>query len=336
MKNRVKIHLYTLTPRGAPNSRTTGSARTGALLRVEFADEEIGYADCFPWPELGDAPLSAQLNSIKTGYLTPVTARSLYFASKDAQARLTDKSLFENLEIPPSHFLVTDLNSLHESNLHSASKLGFQRFKIKVGKSPEAEALQIRKLYSACRTADVQLRLDFNSIMTSDSLDLFLAGIGESVDIIDFLEDPIPFSAKKWALLEQKWKIKLALDRLPFENQAQILNQISDASISRIVIKPASQDPTPWMEAAKHSKIQVVFTRSLDHPLGQLCAAWCAATAFEKENSILDWAGLLSHTAYANHPWSDALSSEGPRLIPPSEAGFGLGSRLENLVWHKL
>ena len=91
MKNRVKIHLYTLTPRGAPNSRTTGSARTGALLRVEFADEEIGYADCFPWPELGDAPLSAQLNSIKTGYLTPVTARSLYFASKDAQARLTDK-----------------------------------------------------------------------------------------------------------------------------------------------------------------------------------------------------------------------------------------------------
>ena len=38
------------------NSRSLSLKRYGALLQVSFDDCLLGYADCHPWPELGDAP----------------------------------------------------------------------------------------------------------------------------------------------------------------------------------------------------------------------------------------------------------------------------------------
>ncbi len=341
----VEIHRYSLIPVSAPNSRSTANVRHGCLLRFGFNSQsrtqehvspEVGYADCFPWPELGDEPLEKQLDSLRTGLLTPITERSLFFAWHDAVARSAGVSLFKDLEIPPSHFLVTDLAGLNESTIHSQSKLGFRLFKLKVGKNPKTEASIIRRFTSDFESEKMKLRLDFNSSLNPETLNQFLDDLGEAAGLIDFLEDPIPFDPRAWASLERDWKIRLALDRINPSKLEQTLRQIPGSGVSVIVIKPASQDPTPLINAAKKNAASLVFTSSMDHPLGQLCAAWCAGMAATQGTRMIEPGGLLSQSSYLDHPWHDAIQSAGPHLIIPSGPGFGLDHRLEKLRWERV
>src|SRR5712692_10341282 len=90
---------YTLVPRRALNARSVAAPRHGSLLRVDD-----GFADLFPWPELGDVPLDEQLALLERGLTTPLTSRSLQLASVDGAARRAGRSLFEGLMIPDSHW----------------------------------------------------------------------------------------------------------------------------------------------------------------------------------------------------------------------------------------
>jgi O-succinylbenzoate synthase len=53
--------------------------RQGALLKIVFADHLVGYADCHPWPELGDIPLAEQVALFSQGHFeTPHLKRALF------------------------------------------------------------------------------------------------------------------------------------------------------------------------------------------------------------------------------------------------------------------
>ncbi len=324
----IQIHRYTLTPRSAPNSRSLATPRQGCLLRADFPGIGLGYADCFPWPELGDAPLEAQLESLNTGHLTPITERSIFFAHQDAQARRKGVSLFEGLTIPPSHLLVTQLESLKEAELIAAAKAGFQLIKAKVGKSPDQEIRIIKNLDPLVKTLGLKWRLDFNSSLNLESMHTFLNGLNQAVDRIDFLEDPIPFDLQTWENLSKTWKVRLALDRI----EPQELPRIEQAQVDVLVIKPASQNPEQICALAQKIGASVVFTSSMDHPLGQICAAWSAAQAAQRGTVLVETAGLLSQHAYESHPWSEAIRCTGPKFIAPKEPGFGLGETFEALA----
>ncbi len=336
MKSLIQIHPYSLMPVAAPNSRSTSESRSGVLIRIEFPQLGMGYADCFPWPELGDAPLNEQLESLRTGNLTSITHRSVYFAREDALARSLGKSLFDGLVIPPNHFLITDLKRLNEPTLHTISKSGFRCVKIKVGSNPNTEASIIHPLSSVLKSENIKLRLDFNSTLNEQSIQRFLEDLGEGVSQIDFLEDPIPFNPKSWAALHQNWKVELALDRIAAPSHELILSQLPGSGVSTLVVKPASQDPAPLTEAAKKADAKLVFTSSMDHPFGQFCAAWCAATVAKQEKNLVATAGLLSQSAYHHHSWSDAITSQGPQFLAPSGVGFGWGQKLESLRWEPI
>jgi o-succinylbenzoate synthase len=119
--------------------------RKGALLRVNGK----GYADCHPWPELGDAPLQKQLELLRKGVTTPLTAQSLFFASIDAQAREKGISLFHNLIIPPSHMLV-------KVGDHISPGTNCIKLKVGIDVPKEIEYLNTFKGES------IKIRLDFN------------------------------------------------------------------------------------------------------------------------------------------------------------------------------
>ncbi len=324
----IQIYPYTLTPRSAPNSRSLATPRQGCLLRADFPDIGLGYADCFPWPELGDAPLEAQLESLKTGHLTPITERSIFFAHQDAQARGKGVSLFEGLTIPPNHLLVTQLESLEEAEVIAAAKADFQLIKAKVGKNPDQEIKIIKNLDPLLKALGLKWRLDFNSYLNLETMHAFLNGINQAVDQIDFLEDPIPFDLQAWENLSKTWNVRLALDRI----EPRDFPKIEQAQVDVLVIKPASQNPEQICALAQKIGASVVFTSSMDHPLGQICAAWSAAQAAQKGNILVEPAGLLSQHAYANHPWMNSIQSVGPRFIAPTEPGFGLGEALKALA----
>lgn len=297
---KVTHSLYTLQPHDGRQ------ARQGAVLRFELT-EGIGYADCHPWESLGDLPLGQQLELLKQGRLTTLTSRSLHFARIDAKARSQGVSLFKDLKIPASHFLIADLARWQPEDLPAIVGKGYKHLKIKLGQDLEAEIPILQDLLKRC---ELKVRLDFNNRLTKAQFEDFLDKIDKQR--IEFCEDPFPYDAASWRDI-QKQGVALALDNCS-ERAIQ-----AESSAAYLIIKPAVQDETPFLAITRQN---IIVTSYLDHPLGQMAAAYVAGRIQRVNPSRLATCGLLSHSAYLENPFSRALK-EGPNFSAPVGTGFG-------------
>ncbi len=191
---------YTLVPRRAPNARSATLPRHGSLLRIDD-----GFADLFPWPELGDSTLDDQLALLARGVTTPLTLRSLQLAALDGAARRECRSLFDGLTIPASHWPGLDYPP------------GFDTIKVKGGPGFDPSSLP----------EGVRIRIDFNATLDADSL----LRLALPVERIDFIEDPCPYDAETWRTLRERVGVRLALDR-----------EIATDGVDVLIIKPALQE----------------------------------------------------------------------------------------------
>jgi O-succinylbenzoate synthase len=166
----VWVHRYSLTPRRALSALARPGAREGALIRAGD-----GFADVYPWPELGDAPLGEQLARIARGEDHP----ALHHARVDGEARARGVSLFAGLTIPESHW---------------------------PGADPPAEFDTVKLKGIASVPPRVRLRIDFNAQLTPDE---FLA-LPLPRERIDFVEDPCPHVTPE---LRARAGVRIALDR---------------------------------------------------------------------------------------------------------------------------
>lgn len=251
-----------------------------------------GFADIHPWPELGDASLDEQLALLARGETTPLTKRSLEFARIDAAARRDGRNLFEGLTIPRSHWPGPDPPD------------GFDTVKLKnIDLIPD----------------NVQLRIDFNATLTPDEFVRIAATLPH--ERIDFIEDPCPYDAETWRELRERTGLRLALDRAGEpQHRQECLCSVDGADV--LIIKPALQEiPCP----------EVVVTSYMDHPLGQLCAAYAAATA-----GIQTTCGLVTHVLYESDPFIERMRIDGAQLVPPNGTGLGFDDLLEALPWRSL
>jgi O-succinylbenzoate synthase len=188
---------YTLMPRRALSALADARPREGALLRVGD-----GFADVHPWPELGDAPLDEQLARLARGETTPLTARSLYFARVDAEARADGRSLFEGLTIPRSHWPGPD------------PPFDFDTVKLKdIDQIPPK----------------VRLRIDFNGRLRPEEFIYMAEALPR--ERVDFVEDPCPYDGPTWSALRQSTGLRLALDR-----------GVAEEGVDVLVVKPAVQE----------------------------------------------------------------------------------------------
>ncbi len=268
--------------------------REGALLLVEYNDGKIGYCDCHPWHELGDLPLAQQLSLLNEGITTPLTAQSLTFAKIDANARVNKCNLFTNLKIPLSHYLVKSFEEPIPEQ--------FTTVKIK-GRDNLPE-------YLKALPKAVKIRLDFNNSHNHASFLKILDGLLEFKDQIDFIEDPFPYEHNQWNSIS----IPLATDFQPLKGPISIF-------------KPAVDS----IDLFQHCD-RIIVTSYLDHPLGQLGAAYTAANL--KNSEVC---GLLSHLVYKLNAFSERITNQGPQLIPPNEGtGFGFNDLLEKLTWRSI
>lgn len=215
--------------------------RSGVLLKVSFSDGIIGYGDCHPWHELGDLPLTVQLEKLKEEKLTSITTQSLNFARIDGEARKKKVHLFDGLTIPKSHKLVSD-----DSIPSDSSCLKFKDPKLLLSLLPKIGR-------------DKKIRFDPNATFTLSQCREFLEKIQPWKELFDFIEDPMPFNQEQWALLEKNYQIPFALDR----NEAK-------QTYSTMVIKSA-------VESYSGNCNRAVVTSYLGHPLEQLAAAYVAA-----------------------------------------------------------
>jgi O-succinylbenzoate synthase len=314
---------YELTPKRRLSAIAGDGRRRGALMRING-----GVADVHPWPELGDLPLDDQLALLARGETTPLTQSSLEFASIDAAARRDGRSLFDGLTIPRSHWPGPD------------PPPSFDTVKLK-----SIDVIPDR----------VRLRIDFNATLTADEFVRIAATLPR--ERIDFIEDPCAYDPAVWRDLRAKTGLRLALDRgasSPQHRQECLCHTGTDEhqipSTGNQENPSARQSPMwhrhsclcsvdsydvlilkPALEEIACSDAEVVVTSYMDHPIGQLCAAYTAATA-----NITSTCGLITHVLFENDPFIERMRIDDTRLVPPGGTGFGFDDLLDKLSWQKL
>jgi O-succinylbenzoate synthase len=318
----VKIftHPYTLQP-GTDPTRAARRPRSGALLRVEFDDGAIGYADLLPLTEFGHAPLEEHLASLSENRPSRLTEIALTHARTDATARRAGISLFAGLPDIRSHALFTHWSHAPRSVFERCVDDGYDLVKLKIGRDPELEADALNGLSDL----PIRWRLDANA---SAGTEVFLQQLEPQLRAkIEFLEDPSPYDAERWTTLATRMNITLALDwELPDSPAPWPGAQI-------LVIKPASQDALALAQSAANFGMKIVVTHSMDHPLGQSVALWTAQKLRQSYGQTVLEGGLQAVGLFLADNFSAQIRCDGPQTLPPPGTGFGFDEILESIDW---
>ncbi len=303
----------------------SGQVRSGALLRFEFS-EGHGFADCHPWTEFGDIALSDQLKNLSLGILTNLTSCSFACAKIDCDGRLAKKNSLADLDIPRSHYLITQMDSVSETHLSDLWTRGYRDLKLKVGRETENEISVLNGLFKDSKS--FQLRLDFNGLLNIDKSRNFLSKLDSKIiSQIEFIEDPIAENADDWFELQDELGLTLARDFVDVKN--------SEAHYFVRVAKPAVQDVLKLVREEPES-VELLVTSYMDHPLGQAHAAFNAAMLHKKIPDRTLLPGLLHHHVYEPNAFSELLANDGPIFKPVEGTGFGFDQLLERQAWKTL
>lgn len=312
---------YTLESNFSLNALSAQSARKGALIKVSFDSGLDGFADCHPWPELGDLSIEKQLQQLRQGEWTPLTHSAVDLARMDALGRSEGKNLLIDQPPPRSHFLINQIAEWTGEKLHQRYSQGFTHFKIKLGRNIDEE---VERLHSLFLNTPMKIRLDFNESLTIETCVRFLKSIEILRQSIDFIEDPFPFDVEEWKKIQEEgWK--LACDRhishaVGFRESAHFL-----------VVKPALHPLEKILKWKKEAGEQeMIVTSYLGHPLEQASAAYVAAQVDFYSSSLH---GLMTHFAYTPTQWSQQLNWNGCEFHPLSGTGFGFDREIAQLDW---
>jgi O-succinylbenzoate synthase len=317
----IDYSYYTLESKNEESSSTIAPQHKGALLKIKFEDDLIGYADCHPWPEMGDKPVEDQLAELRQRRTTALMRCSLRFARLDAEARNRSQCLLDHKAVPSSHFLITDLLAWTPQAVEQLIQQGYTHVKIKLGKHLGQEIAHLLQLFCA---SPLKLRLDFNEKLSADEFRAFLRAIEKIKSSIEFIEDPTVFQPLQWKEFQENYEIALACDR----QAAAALHWPESAQF--LIVKPAIESIDVFEKALRE---KVIITSYLDHPLGQLAAAYIAA---QTDPQRLKVHGLLSHYTYLPNIFSQGLAQQGPHFITPSGVGFGYDEQLSQVDWKAL
>lgn len=291
------ICRYRLPLRTGPaNARSRRREVEGFLIR-----HDEGYGCVNPWPELGDPAVDELLTILREGRAHRLLARALACAGADGAARRAGRSLFER-PIPRSHATVTG-----DADFGALATAGFTTVKLK---THSADATLLPRVRAAVE-AGLRIRLDCNGT----GIDA-LRDVRPWAEMIEFVEDPEPYHSTRWQEIRAALGLHLALDRHT--------GAVAGGYEVR-VLKPAFDSTRP-------QKTPVVFTSYMDHPLGQMFAAWEAS---QYAGPQLE-AGLLTHHLFEPDAFTEAIRASGPQLMPAGGTGLGFDTLLESLPWEKL
>lgn len=318
---KISYSPYQLEPRQSLNAKSSSAPREGALIRWEDQGQ-VGYADLFPWPELGDAPLSEHIQSLKSGHPSSLAQQSCALARKDAEARTRGVALGGSHRLR-NNALVPDLNSVSLLDLERWWESGFRSLKIKCGRDPQGEAATLVRWLSHRK---FQLRLDFNAGSVRD-LEQFVEAFPSRWDShIQYVEDPCDFDEEVWKALSERWD--LAVD---FEWDK--MKSLSEPPVKVVILKPARQNVDEVISWVSERKLSVVVTSGMDHPVGVAHALSVALDLEQTPGLRTLEGGCLTLDVYHESEFSAAFARQGPEMGMPSGTGIGFDELLEKQKW---
>ncbi|MFN7262246.1 MAG: enolase C-terminal domain-like protein [Pseudobdellovibrionaceae bacterium] len=327
------FHEYELNPIMSIGAVAAQEARKGALMKVQWPNGKVGYADLHPWPELGDHDLSTHLDALRAGKISALVEQVIWLAKRDADARKEGKNLLTGLPKIKNHFLLNDSTKLSDAMIKEIKSSGFTTLKVKVGKDVDQEAKFIARTIK--QNTWLTLRLDFNAKVDFSRFERFMSQMGPVERAkIEFVEDPIPWNLEGWR--EAAKLATLAIDNELDKIDPDQLGTLGELPFKVLVIKPARQDVEAAKDLVSKFNLRCVVTSALDHPVGVVHAA-AVAGEIKKilPNHSLD-AGCLSLRAYKPNEFTSRLQVQGPYLQSAVGLGAGFDDLLAKIEWTPL
>jgi O-succinylbenzoate synthase len=323
-------HKYELTPAGSLGPKAEATPRQGALLKVQWANDLIGYSDIFPWPEFGDAPIDDQLFALSRAKVSALVEQSIWLAKRDAARRVLKQNAFEGAPKLRNHFLVTDYSKVTDATFKEIKNANFTTLKLKLNKDVEAGAKVALK---AIRQHQMMLRLDFNACLDFQMFERFMSFFSKAeVTRIEFIEDPCPWDLSVW-----KEAAKLAKLALDFEYENVNWSAVDSMPFEFLVLKPARTDVDIAVERARQKNLKIVVSSSMDHPVGVAHAISVAADLKKDAPALLaDSMACLTNKIYKMDDFSLRILSQGPFISTVAGSGIGFDDLFAKIEWNEL
>lgn len=313
---KMYIHWYAMTARFSISQSVAKRCRVGALLRTS----EGGIGCIHPWPELGDAVLSAEIAALADGNPLTLGARALECARLDGEARQAGVSLLTpDLPVPDSYISLPAIVS--DEELLFLDEAGFKGAKIKSGDDLVKLASRLERWH--CLLPKWKWRIDFNGTGSRELLgEAFIHLSTVTERNIIYYEDPIPWNPDQWKRLSEDIRVPLAVDMLP---EGSVLDR--NSYIPEYQVWKPARDSMPELLSPN-----LVATSYMDHPIGIAWAAYEAARA-NKAGVNMALCGLMTHDLYDRNEFSERMGDPSPVFPKIEGTGLGFDDLIERLDW---
>ncbi len=321
--------LYDLLPKRIRPKDPDPKPHRGALLKIEWSDDKIGYADLHPWPEYGDLELEEHLAQLRSMRLTPLVEQAIWLASLDAKARQEKRNIYENQPLLKNNALLMKINPHTVELFDPLVKAGFSRVKIKAGMEMDEEVELINR---ASLTHDMKIRIDFNSRLTWSAFEKYVGRLSQNAKRqIEYIEDPFPYDAAMWK--EARQIIPLAID---WELKKIPLNQQQPVEADVLVVKPTHEDVNGRIEQCLNWNKKMTITSHMGHPLGVLQCAYVAQDLSKRYPNMMNDPGCLTFDVYEPNEFNSLLNIQGPFIKKVGGWGIGFDFVLKSQKWNLL
>ena len=284
------IHRYFLKRKNPANAQTQNLVQAGALLKIVDESQNFGVGDICPWPTLGDLNLDSELKT-----RGPLFTRALELALQDLSARKNKIKLNLGKSVK-NHFLIPDYRNVHESCFGQTVKI-----------KGHIDITQLSQFLNKSANNFKSIRLDFNSCLTADLYDEFVAQLSQDAkNKIESVEDPYPFDEARW----KASPLTLAADferatGWPFRVQKPVRTHVSPNAL--------------------------YLTSSMDHPIGVVHGL------IEAQKYPHRTHGFMTFDQYEESPFLKYFNIHHGEMSFESDGyGIGFDTELNNYAWEPL
>ncbi|MBI3124916.1 MAG: o-succinylbenzoate synthase [Ignavibacteriales bacterium] len=272
------------------NSLTTFTERKGLILKLTNELGNVGYGECSPLPGFSEESLKEAESSLsktfaflyqtefENDFSIPSKLSSVKFAVEQAMLSLAFQrdSMFwirklglVNRTIPVSSVLGFDSMENILSKIQEKIELGFDTFKIKVGRENPYDDFELLEAIRNTFGYDIKLRLDANQKWSSDEAIEYLERFKDY--IVEFVEEPCEFTCSTFKTVEES-HIPIALDE-SIKSQKEAELYIKDCKAEFLVIKPMIAggifSSLKIIEAAQLTNKKIIISSAFESVVGK-------------------------------------------------------------------
>ncbi len=296
------------------NASNIITERKGLILQLCDKYDNISYGECSPLPGFSNETLEEAESSLKEvlmflnkseivrDFEIPSHLSSVRFAAEQALINLTFKqksSLLKNIpiftdsKIKVNAVLGFDSTQNILSQIQKKIELGFDTFKIKVGRDNPYDDFELLETIRKTFGYDIILRLDANQKWSSDEAIEYLERFKDFV--IEFIEEPCEFSCSTFRTIEES-HIPIALDE-SVKDMLKDGSAITNCKAEFLVIKPMITggifSTVHLIESAKRTGKNVIISSSFESAIGKSALVMLASLTNHSFSHGLDTSELF-------------------------------------------